>query len=282
MMEVAIVGAGELGGALAYLLARRDITPRIRLIDTAGQIAAGKSLDIMQASPIDRFATTVSGHSDVSRAAGASVVVLADRAGGAEWQGGDGLQLLAQLSQIAARSVVVCAGAAQRELIEQGVRDRHYPRGRLFGSAPEALAGAIRAMVALETDGTPGQIGLAVMGVPPTHTVIAWEEATIGGLAATRVLDEPARRRIAARIGPLWPPGIYSLAAAAAETIACLLGYSRGTMSCFVAPEAGSGSGQRARAAALPVCLAMGGITRLALPTLSPQVQVALDNAMLL
>jgi malate dehydrogenase len=281
MEEVAIVGAGELGGALAYLLARRDIASRIRLIDPAGQIAAGKALDIMQASPIDPFATTLSGYSDITRAAGARVIVLADRMNGGEGQGEEGLLLLTQLSQIAAHSVVVCAGAGQRQLIADAVRDRSYGSSRLFGSAPEALATAVRAMVALETNGTAAEVGLTVMGVPPAHTVIAWEEATIGGFAATRVLDQAARRRIAARVAPLWPPGPYALAAAASEAVAGVLGYSRRTVSCFVAPDPNAG-GQRVRAAALPVCLGAWGIARTAVPTLSPQVQVALENSMLL
>lgn len=280
MEEVAIVGAGELGGSLAYLLARQDIAARIRLIDTTGQIAAGKALDIMQASPIDAFTTTVSGCADISRAAGARVIVLADRAAGAEWQGEEGLLLLTQLSQIAAESVVVCAGASQRELIDLAVRDRLYPRSRLFGSAPEALAASIRAMIALETNGGAAEVALALMGVPPAHAVIAWEEATIAGFAATRVLDEPARRRIVARVPLLWPPGAYALAAAACEALACVLGYSRRSVSCFVSPEVGGG--RRARTAAMPVCLDGRGITRTAVPTVSPQVQVALDNALLL
>jgi malate/lactate dehydrogenase len=282
MQEVAIVGAGELGGTLASLLARRDITTRIRLIDPTAHIAAGKALDILQSASIDPFATIVSGDPDITRAAGAGVIVLADRAGGGEWQGDDGLQLLAQLARIAAASVVVCAGAEQRELIDRAVRDRLYPRARLFGSAPEALAAAVRAIVALETNGAPAEVALAVMGVPPAHTVIPWEEATIGGFVATGVLDEPSRRRVVARTAALWPPGPCALAAAAVEVVSSVLGYSRRTMSCFVSPEVPAGSGRRVRAAALPVCLGIGGITRINLPALSPHLQVTLDSAMLL
>lgn len=282
MEDVAIVGAGELGGSLAHLLARRDVAARIRLIDTAGTVAAGKALDIMQGSPIEQFATPVSGFSDLTRAAGAAVVVLADRVVGGEWDGEEGQLLLAQLSRIAAGSVIVCAGASQRDLIEAGVRDRRFPRTRLFGSAPEALAAAVRALMALEINGAPGDIALTVLGVPPEHTVIPWDEATVGGFAATRVLDEPVRRRLAARVAPLWPPGPYALAAAARQAVASLLGRARQTMSCFVAPEADAASGRRVRTAALPVRLGPGGIERIARPALSPGDQVALDNAMLL
>ena len=66
--------------------------------------------------------------------------MIADRVGGGEWQGEEGLLLLKRLRRTAERSVVICAGAAQRELVERGVRELGFARERLFGSAPEALA----------------------------------------------------------------------------------------------------------------------------------------------
>src|SRR5919198_6558373 len=87
MREVAIVGAGELGGATAHLLARRDVARTIVLVDDAGTIAAGKALDLAQAAPVEGFATQISGSADVASASGASVIVLAEPARGGEWQG---------------------------------------------------------------------------------------------------------------------------------------------------------------------------------------------------
>jgi malate dehydrogenase len=280
MRASAIIGAGELGGALAHVLARRDLVSTIRLIDETGHVAEGKALDIMQAAPIEGFATEVAGSTDLTSAAGAALIILADRSGGSEWQGQDGLLLLTRLSQLAAGSVVLCAGASQRELIERGVRELRFARERLFGSAPEALAAAIRAMVALEANGSPSDVALTVLGVPPSHVVVPWEEATIGGFAATRVLDERARRRLAARVAPLWPPGPYALAWAASKAAGAVLGRSRRTMCGFIAPD--DSNGRRARAAALPLRLGEAGVLGDELPSLSVHDRVALDNAMLL
>ena len=280
MRDVAIIGAGDLGGAVAHVLARRGVAGEIRLIDETGRVAAGKALDIAQAASIEEFATRLSGSTDVSTASGAAVLVVADRFGGNEWQGEDGLMLLKRIVEIAAGGVILCAGASQRELIERGVRELHVRRERLFGSAPEALAAAARAIVAIETDGSPRDVALAVLGVPPSHIVIPWEDATIGGFALTRVLDEPSRRRIGARIAALWPPGPYALAWAAAKVIDALSGRSRGSVACFVAPD--DWAGTRTRAAALPVRLEPGGILAVLQPSLSVHERVALDNAMLL
>jgi malate dehydrogenase len=286
MSEVAIIGAGELGGLLAHALARRDAAARIRLIDEAGQIAAGKALDITQAAPIERFATQLSGATDTSMAAGAAVVVIADRAGGAdriaggEWNGEDGLMLLRRLAEIASSAVILCAGSSQRELIERGVRELRLARSRLFGSAPEALAAGARALVALETNGSPRDVVLSLVGVPPDRIVTAWEDATVGGFAATRLLDEPVRRRINARLPALWPPGPYALATAAAAVIEAVIGRSRRLATCFVAPD--DSTGIRMRAAALPVRLGPSGIVKVVSPALSVRDRVALDNAMML
>lgn len=280
MLDVAILGAGELGGSIAAVLARRQLARTIRLVDPHGQVAAGKALDIMQVAPIEGFAARISGSTEITTAAGATVLVVADRAAGTEWAGDDGLLLLKQLSQVAARRIVLCAGAEQRELIERGVRELGYPRGQLFGSAPEALAAAISALVALETNGSVRDVALMVLGRPPGNVVVPWEDVTVAGAAITRVLDEPARRRLAGRVAPLWPPGPYALANAAAEAIACISGRSRRIVSCFVAPD--DSAGRRTRAAALPVRLGLEGIVKVEVPALSANARVALDNAMLL
>src|SRR5439155_12762318 len=123
-------------------------------------------------------------------------------------------------------AIIICAGASQRELIERGVGEHRLRPNRLIGSAPEALAAATRAMIALETNGSVNDIALTVLGVPPFHTVVPWQTVTIAGFAATDVLSEPVRRRIEARLELLWPPGPHALATAAAEAISSIVSES--------------------------------------------------------
>ncbi|OFV91743.1 MAG: hypothetical protein A3G76_14415 [Acidobacteria bacterium RIFCSPLOWO2_12_FULL_65_11] len=277
MQEVAIIGAGELGGMLAHLLARRASARSIRLIDEAGRAAEGQALDITQAGAIEGFATIVSGSTEIADAAGADVVVVADRRGVGEWAGDDGVVLLKRLARSAPDAFIVCAGPEQRQLIERGVGELDIPRARIIGSAPEALAAAARAIVALELDASPREVALSVIGVPPDRMVIGWEDATVAGWAMTRLVTEPVRRRLAQRIGALWPPGPFALASAASKVIDALAGHSQHVTICFVAPDQSSGA--RTRTAALPVRL---GPSRLevVLPPLGVAERVALDNAM--
>jgi malate dehydrogenase len=280
MQEVAIIGAGELGGAVAHALARSNLVRTIRLIDDTRSVAVGKALDIAQAAPVERFATQLSGATDVSMATGASLVILADRITGGEWQGEDGLVLLKRLSQTASGAVIMCAGPSQRELVDLGVRELKFSRTRLFGSAPESLAAAARALVALSVNGSPRDVSLSVLGLPPARTVIPWSDATVAGLALTRLVDEPSRRRLQARILALWPTAPYALAAAATCTVEAMAGRSRRLVSCFVAPDFATGT--HTRTGAMPVRLGPAGIVEVVVPSLSAVEQVALDNALML
>jgi malate dehydrogenase len=280
MREVAIVGAGELGGLTAHALARRNAAGVVRLIDDGGRVAEGKALDLSQAAANEGFSATLVGSTDLSAAAGAEIIVIADRHGGAEWGGEEGLTLLRRLNALAPRALFLCAGASHCELVERSARELHIPRTRIVGSAGEAYAAAAAAIVALELDVSSRDVALAILGVPPARVVIAWEGASVAGAALGSRLTEPRRRQLSDKIRALWPVGPHTLAAAASKVVDVLSGRSRRPITCFVAPD--DGAGVRGRAAALPVRLSADGIVEVVMPALNAVERVALDNAMLL
>jgi malate dehydrogenase len=289
MREVAIVGAGELGGLVAHAMARRNAADLIRLIDDTGRVAEGKALDVSQAAPVEGFAGAVVGSTDLSAAAGAAVIVIADRAGSPggpdtagdrEWRGEAALTLVRQLNAIAPRALLLCSGVSHRELVELSVRELHVSRSRVLGSAAEAFVAAATAIVALEADVSPRDVTLSILGVPPHQIVIAWEHAAVAGFALTGILSEPIRRKLTRRISALWPVGTFALASAVCKVGEALSGSSRRPVTCFVGPD--DRAGIRTRAAALPVRLGPSGIVEVTTPVLSVAERVALDNAMLL
>jgi malate dehydrogenase len=283
MREVAIIGAGELGGAAAHAIARSDAARLVTLIDDSGgtqAVAAGKALDIAQAAPVEGFATEVAGSTDVYRSAGADLIVVGDRFRGGEWTGEDALALLRRLQQLAPRAIVLWAAAGGCAAIERGVLELKMSRRRLLGSAPEALAGAARAMTALALQGSPSDVAMSVLGVPPDNLVIPWCDATAGGFSIVRQLDEPTRRRLDRTIARLWPPGPFALAAAAAKAATAIAGRSRQMVCGFVAPDTASGA--RTRTASMPLRLGPAGVVEVIAPTLSPSELTALNNAVVL
>ena len=52
--RITLIGAGQIGGTLAHLIALKGIGDVI-LFDVAEGIAKGKALDIAQSSPVNKF-----------------------------------------------------------------------------------------------------------------------------------------------------------------------------------------------------------------------------------
>ncbi len=282
---VAILGASVLGGALAHKLAGRDRVDEIRLVDPNAKVAAGTALDIQQAGSIEGCRARVVSAGDVQAAAGAAVIVLAGFARPTALsedendQGEAECALLKQVAQLDSDAVLVCADASHRPLIERGVREMKIPRARVIGSAPGALASALRALVALEVGGSPSQVALAVLGAPPHHTVVSWSDATARGQALTQLLEPPRLTRLKARVPYLWPPGPYTLASAASRVCEAIAGGgSDRAFSCFVGLDRELGA--RHVVSALPVVLGPQGVTRILTPSLSVHERVELENAL--
>ena len=273
MSVIVIIGAGALGGALAHKLAGRSRVAEVRLIDAEESVASGKALDVRQAGPVEGFNTRVTAQGSLQAAVGADVIVLADAVAGAEHQGDTGLALVRRLEASGAGAPLVFAGAGQRELMSRCLTELQLPRARIVGSAPMALASALRALSAVILDTSAVEISLNVVGAPPTHVVVAWQEATVSGQPLPEVMGAHQIAAVAARIPGLWPPGPYALASAAARVAEALCSGSRRQYSCFV--DVGRG-----QIAAMPVKLKRGGVERTIEPTLTGQERTALENAL--
>jgi len=278
MKTVAIVGAGEIGATAALTLARLECARAIVLIDASGSIAAGKALDILQSGPIAGTGVRVTGTTDTSAAAGAAVLVIADRAGAeGEWRGDGGLDLVRRLEQIAPGAPVVCAGAHQRDLLALAHRELRIPRGRLIGSAPGALVSAARAMAAVGAACSADDVALAVVGVPGSW-IVAWNECTVSGAPITASLPAHVLAQMDRHTQASWPPGPYALASAAARCVAAILGDSRRRLTVFAALD-GEYDARRV-VAAVPATVGTSGIRAIHPPSLSSRERVTLDTAL--
>ena len=278
MSTVAVIGAGDLGGAVAQALAARGCVARIVLVDAAANAAAGKALDIQQSGAVDGFGAALYATDDLSSVTGAGVCVVADRFGpaSAEWAGDEGFAMLTRLVPYLSGAPLVFAGARQTELMLRASVEARVPGRRLIGSAAEAHASALRAIVALEAQCSPQEVALAVLGSPPF--VVAWSEASIGGYSLDRVLTPAQMARVEARAPRLWPPGPYTLGAAAAATVEAMLASGRARLSALAL--LGGEFGVRNRIGAMPVLLNEHGIADVRVPTLNTRERVLLETSL--
>lgn len=279
MAFVAVIGSGDLGGALAQKLALRDRVREIRLIDPQEGLAQGKALDILQSASIEGFSTRVGAAQALHSAAGADAIVIADAGGGtgAEHAGETGLAMVRQLAAVEGVAPLVFAGAGQRELMGRVVSELHVPRARVLGTAPGALESALRALAGLAIDASGAEVHLRIVGTPPHGVVVGWEEATAFGLPLTSQLAPHLIAALTARIPTLWPPGPLALASAAARVVEGIVNESRRRFSCFVTLDSGP---TRHAVAAMPVEIGPRGIVRVLEPALTRQERTLMENAL--
>ena len=58
--KITLIGAGQIGGTLAHLIALKELGDVV-LFDVAAGIAKGKALDIAQSSPVNNFNINLTG-----------------------------------------------------------------------------------------------------------------------------------------------------------------------------------------------------------------------------
>ena len=278
MSIVAIIGAGPLGGALAHALAERSRVGEVRLIDPEGRIAEGKALDILQSGPVQQFSTQVTAATTLTAAAGASAIVFADLIAGGEITGEPGLALVKQIARLDTSAPLVFAGGSQRDLMTRTVKEARIEPRRAIGSAPLALESAIAALAAALADVSPADLSIGVAGVPPRDAVIGWDAATAFHQPISTLLAPHQLSALSGRIAALWPPGPYTLAAAAARVAEALANGSRRRYTCFAAIDV-TGAG-RGMIAAVPVQIVKGGIGRTLEPALSRHERTAYENGL--
>jgi malate dehydrogenase len=279
MSTIAILGAGELGGSIAHALARRERVGRVLLIDETGSLAAGKALDIQQAGAIEGFHARVDGTQDLTRVTACAACIVADSGTpSTEWQGEAALAMMARLKAFIGEAPTIFAGAGQAGLLHAVVLEAGYRRERVVGSAPEALIGAARAIVALEAGCSPSEVALSVLGTPPSGLVVPWSEASIAGHSVERVLTQVQIRHIEARVARLWPPGPYALGLAGARVAEAIVTTARQahTVLTMLSGE----FGVRNRVGLIPCLLGAAGIREARLPSLNSRERVQIETAL--
>ena len=73
--KISLVGAGNIGGTLAHLIALKELG-NINLIDIIKGVPQGKALDLSQSSPIDLFDVKIEGSNNYSSLVNSDVVII--------------------------------------------------------------------------------------------------------------------------------------------------------------------------------------------------------------
>ena len=73
--KISLIGAGQIGGTLAHLIALKELGD-IVLFDVAEGIAKGKALDIAQSSPVEGFNISITGTNNYEETKNSDVIII--------------------------------------------------------------------------------------------------------------------------------------------------------------------------------------------------------------
>ena len=75
MKKITLIGAGQIGGTLAHLIALKGLA-NVVLFDVAAGIAKGKALDIAQSSPVNGFNVSLTGTDNYEDTKNSDVIII--------------------------------------------------------------------------------------------------------------------------------------------------------------------------------------------------------------
>ncbi|MDR2029982.1 MAG: hypothetical protein LBP65_00755 [Puniceicoccales bacterium] len=200
-MDVAIVGAGQVGSAAAFALRLKGEAARIILVDVNGDRSRAEALDIAHATPEGNGHAIIAG--DYAAIAGAGVVVLT--AGANQRPGQTRLDLLATNAKICAEIVpqvlrhapdalILVATNPVDVLTELVLNLSHLPPQRVLGTGTLLDSFRLRIELARYWDVSPASIQAVVVGEHGDGAVPVWSRVTVGAIPAAdhgRVTGKP-------------------------------------------------------------------------------------------
>jgi malate dehydrogenase len=228
--KVTVVGAGNVGGTTALLLAMRDLAD-IVLVDIVEGLAKGKALDIAEALPVLGSRVQVTGTTDWAEAEGSELVVVTSGVARKPGMSRDDLLVAntrivsSVASEIRARcpaAVVIVVSNPLDAMAQLTLEVTGFGRERVIGMAGVLDTARFRHFAG-QAAGLPGaDVDALVLGSHGDLMVALPRLATAGDVPLTDMLDDPVIESLCART-----------ADGGAEIVSLL-----GTGSAFVAPAA--------------------------------------------
>jgi malate dehydrogenase len=197
MKHVSIVGGGNVGTNTAFFVAENR-TASVTLVDVKQGMTTGKALDLMEAGPLRRYDTTITGADDIASIQGSDVVVIA--AGRVRHPGEDRTDLFRDNSKTV-RSIceaikTLAPGAVVINVVEPidlltllAQQTLGFERFRVMGVGGLLSSTRLRHLVSHAFGVSPREVTGLVIGPHRRTMVFLRDTIRISGVPATVLLD---------------------------------------------------------------------------------------------
>ncbi len=288
--KISIIGAGNVGATTAHWCAASELGDIVLLdIPQTGDMPRGKALDLMQASPIMGFDSTIVGTNDYADTAGSQVVVIT--AGIPRKPGMSRDDLLstnakivgAVTEQVKATSpdaVIIVVSNPLDAMVQRALQVSGFPPARVLGQAGVLDTARYRTFLAMELGVSVEDISALLMGGHGDTMVPMPSCTSVGGIPVSQLIS-PERlhaivertRQGGAEIVNLLKTGsaYYAPAAATAQMVEAIIRDKKRLIPCAAYCDKEYGVG--GYYVGVPVILGAGGVERVIELKLTSQEQ---------
>jgi len=195
--KITIIGAGNVGATAAHWAASRGLGDVV-LLDVVEGIPQGKSLDLLQAGPVDGFSNMVTGSNDYEDSADSDVVIIT--AGLARKPGMSRDDLLAknvaivkscaeQAAKHSPNCVMIVVTNPIDAMVYTAFKVSGFPRERVIGMAGVLDSARYRTFLAMELGIAPRDVNAMVMGVHGDNMLPLVRLANVSGIPVTDLIS---------------------------------------------------------------------------------------------
>lgn len=294
-MKISIIGAGNVGSTAALYLAKKDLAKEIVVVDIVEGVPQGKTLDIMQAGPVEYFSTVLKGSCDFKDIADSNIIVLA--AGFPRKPGMDRMDLLIKNKEVvmqaaenikkyAPNSIVIVVTNPLDIMTYVMYKGTGFNHTKVIGMAGVLDSTRFRTFIARELDCSLEDVSALVLGGHGDDMVPVKRFASVSGIPLTELLSDEKinelidrTRKGGAEIVNLLKTGsaYYAPAASVALMVDAIAKDKKRliTASAYLNGEYGA----RDVYCGVPVILGKNGVEKIIEVKLLPEEKAALDKS---
>ena len=197
--KITVVGAGHVGATCAQLLAQKELSREVILVDIADGIPQGKGLDQWESAPIEGFDTRVSGSNNYESSVGAEIFIVT--AGIARKPGMSRDDLLktnaavirsvtSEIKRLAPESIIIMVTNPLDVMAQVALEASGFPRERVIGMAGVLDTARYRSFIALELNVSIEDIQALVLGGHGDTMVPLASYTSVSGIPLTQLLEQ--------------------------------------------------------------------------------------------
>lgn len=248
--KITIVGAGNVGATTAHIAATKQLGD-IVLIDIVEGLAEGKALDIAEAAPVQLYDCNVVGTCDWKQTAGSDIVIITSGLPRKPGMSRDDLlaknagivkDVSKQIAKYSPESIIIVVCNPLDAMVYTTCKITGFEKNRIMGMAGALDSARFCCFLAAELDVSVEDVKCTLMGGHGDDMIPLPRFTSVGGIAATELLDEDKIAKLIERtrkggievVNLLGYSAYYAPAAGAVKMAEAILKDKKTVISCCV------------------------------------------------